>query len=160
MTTQLHKPISAAKATELSPLMQTAYAALGGTKHWTGRVRGLAGLIRRTFDIDSAGHFENGQLMFYETLKFDDGETNQREWTIFERQDGLHIEEGSVNLVRPGQLERDVLIFIYRLNLGRFSLRYRDIFRIGPQGDVENTGFATFLGLRILKIEATGRTAR
>lgn len=160
MTLPLRKPVPAATGAELSPLMQAAFAALGGTKHWTGRVRGLAGLIRRTFVIDSTGHFENDQLKFYETLKFDDGETNQREWTISERQDGLHIEAESVDLLRPGGLKGDVLSFVYRLKLGRYSLPYHDIFRPGPQGEVENTGFATFLGLRVMKIEATGRTIR
>lgn len=160
MTLPLRKPVPAATGAELSPLMQAAFAALGGTKHWTGRVRGLAGLIRRTFVIDSTGHFENDQLKFYETLKFDDGETNQREWTISERQDGLHIEAESVDLIRPGGLKGDVLSFVYRLKLGRFSLPYHDIFRPDPNGEVENTGFATFLGLRVMKIEATGRTIR
>lgn len=160
MTAQIRKILPDTKVTEHSPLMQAAFAALGGTKHWTGRVRGLAGLIRRTFVIDSTGQFENGQLKFYETLKFDDGETNQREWTIIERQDGLHIEAESVDPIQPGRLDNDALSFVYRLKLGRFSLPYRDIFRPGPQGEVENTGFATFLGLRVMKIEATGRTTK
>ena len=160
MTAQSLKSIHAAQHAEMSPLIQAALAALGGTKHWTGRVRGLAGLIRRTFVIESTGQYENGQLKFFETLKFDDGETNQREWTISERPDGLHIEASAIQLIRPGRLEQGALTFLYRLRLGCFSLPYHDVFRSGAQGEVENTGFATFLGLRIMKIEATGQTTK
>jgi len=160
MTAQLLKSKHPAEYAEMSPLMQAALAALGGPKHWTGRVRGLGGLIRRTFIIDSTGHYENGQLKFCETMKFDDGDTNQREWTIIERSDGLHIEADSVELIRPGRLERNALSFIYRLKLGRFAMPYRDVFKPGTNAEVENTGFATMLGLPIMKIEAVGQNSR
>ena len=160
MTARTYKPIDTQEDAELSPLMQAAVEALGGTKHWAGSVRGLAGLICRTFIIHSTGHLEDEQLKFSETLKFDNGDVNQREWRIFERPEGLHIESESVVLIRPGQLKNSMLSFVYRLNLGQFSLLYHDTFKPGPNGKIENTGFATFLGLRIMTIDAEGRVAK
>lgn len=160
MTAKISEPISVIEDATMTPLMDAAFNALGGAKRWTGRVRGLAGLIRRTFVIDSTGHLENGHLKFNETLTFDDGETSQREWRIFERPDGLHIESSTVELIRPGLLEDGILSFVYRLKLGRFSLPYHDIFRPGADGETANIGFATFLGLRVMNIEAVGQRPR
>ena len=112
----------------LSPLMTAAYTALGGAKHWTGDVRGLGGLIRRQFTIQSTGVYHDGEIIFRETLTFDDGEHNQREWSVIEREDGLHLQADTIRQIRPGRIQDGILILDYRLKLGRIWLPYRDLF--------------------------------
>ena len=144
----------------LSPLMTAAYSALAGAKHWTGDVRGLGGLIRRQFTIQSTGVFHDGEIIFREKLTFDDGEHNQREWSVIEREDGLHLRAENIRQIRPGRIQDGILILDYRLKLGRIWLPYRDLFVCTADAMVENTGIVSFMTLPIMKITARAETIK
>ena len=62
--------------------MRCAVACLGGSKSWRGEVRGFFGLLRRRFTIFSLGHADKGAFSFHETMKFDDGEPEKRQWNF------------------------------------------------------------------------------
>ncbi len=137
-----------------SHAMLFAERALGGRKIWRGQVRGLLGLLRRGFDIQSTGKIDRDGLVFEEVLSFDDGETQKRRWRIKEASHGLMLEAEGVALAKPGLVKKDALIFVYRLNFGFLKFLYRDVFYLRGDGSVKNEGFASWCGLPVMKITA------
>lgn len=143
-----------------SDAMGLAEKVLGGRKVWRGEVRGLVGFLRRGFDIQSTGRLDRNGLVFDEKLLFDDGEVQKRSWRIKEGVDGLALEADSVSLVRPGQIKKKyALEFVYRLKFGALTFRYRDSFYLRPDGSVDNEGIASWFGLPLMNITATGKAA-
>lgn len=138
----------------ISPTMQSAVKFLGGHKQWTGTVNGLGGLLKRQFKISSQGQIINGVLTFDETMEFNDGETQDRHWRLFDTPNGLAVEGSDISLVKHGYFNGEVLHIIYRIKFGVMTFNYRDSFKIGPNGQVLNIGYASILGLTIMKIEA------
>ena len=144
------------KTDELSDAMRSAIEFLGGRKHWNGTVRGLAGLISRSFSIDSIGVVKDGVLIFRETLKFDNGETQDREWQLFETPHGIAVEGDDITLVQYGKIDNGALHITYRVKFGAQTFTYRDVFKRGSDSDVYNEGHASLLGLPVMKIIANG----
>ncbi|MEZ5893414.1 MAG: DUF3833 family protein [Parvularculaceae bacterium] len=141
-----------------SDAMQLAIACLGGRKLWSGSALGLFGLINRGFSISSDGVFEDGALVFRETLRFDDGEVQDRMWRVAETSLGLVLEADGIETIKPGRIENGALVFDYRIVMGGVAFSYRDEFRI-KNGGVDNVGAARLFGLTILTITARGVSA-
>ncbi len=137
--------------------MVLAEKSLGGRKCWRGEVTGLLGLLRRGFDIQSTGKLDARGLVFDEKLEFDDGEIQERSWRIGQSADGLLIEADGIDLLEPGQVKNNALIFVYQLKFGSLSFRYRDKFFLDGDGNVNNVGRASWCGLPVMKIFATGK---
>lgn len=144
----------------LRDAMQTAIAVFGGRRIWKGDVHGLVGLIRRQFTIYSNGLVDGPDLVFEERLDFSDGPVERRHWRIREAGTGLVISAPGVSSVAPGSLEDDALVFVYDIKFGAFRFRYRDEFRLLPDGGVANTGLARLLGVPIMRIRANSGPAR
>jgi len=153
------KEIAAETVAPSSDAMELAEKVLGGRKVWRGEVRGLLGLLHRGFDIRSKGKLDARGLVFEEKLLFDDGEVQERSWRIREGAEGLALEADIVALLKPGQIKKDALEFVYRLKFGALTFRYRDIFLLQTDGTVRNLGFANWLGLPLMKITAIGKIA-
>ena len=135
--------------------MAFAIRSLGGPRRWRGRVRGLFGFLSREFEVDSTGTYERGALVFSEHMKFSDGKVIERVWTIAETGPVLDLKADNIRLLRPGVLRGEWLVFEYSLSLGGVWCRYVDRFRSTADGRVENRGTARFLGVPILKVEAS-----
>ena len=142
-----------------SDAMMLAEKSLGGRKLWRGEVRGLFGLLRRGFDIQSTGKLDSRGLVFDEKLEFDNGEIQERSWLIGQTTDGLVIDADGVELLKPGRIKGNELVFVYRLKFGSLTFRYRDKFFLGSEGNVTNEGKASWRGIPIMKIIATGKAA-
>lgn len=137
-----------------SQAMRAAIACLGGERRWTGRVRGLFGLVRRDFAIWSNGVQKDGALHFRETIAFEDGEKQERSWRIAEGPDGLTVEGDGVVQTSPGAPYGDNGFEIsYKVRFGSMMFDYRDIFMLRENGAVYNVGDARLLGLPVMKIE-------
>lgn len=138
-----------------SEAMRAAFACLGGERRWTGTVRGLFGLIRRNFAIWSNGRMEDGALVFQETLAFEDGETQERQWRIADGAEGLTVEGDGVIQTGPGRhIGENGFEISYRIRFGSLSFDYRDTFILREDGAVCNLGEARLLGFPVMKIEA------
>lgn len=136
--------------------MSLAMACLGGRRRWEGDVRGLFGIIRRRFSIHSDGVMRDGAFCFSETLSFDDGETQQREWRLVEAENGLRVEGPDVEQIEPAQLaSKNALDLVYKIKLGTLRFRYRDLFRLRDNGFVENVGHVSFAGFRVMTVTAS-----
>ncbi len=142
-----------------SPAMELAEKSLGGRKFWRGEVNGLLGMLPRKFDIQSTGRLAARGLVFDETLRFDDGEIQERSWLIDQTPNGLTIEADGIELLKPGKVKNQTLIFVYRLKFGSLTFRYRDKFYLGTDGQVTNEGNASWCGIPVMKITATGKAA-
>lgn len=142
----------------LSPLMDAALRHLGGRKCWRGHVRGLAGLINRKVEIMSEGVLVEDRLHFRETLKFDNGDEEQRQWQVRETQKGLVLEADNVALLEPGKLHGPNLVFRYRVRFGNMNFDYFDIFRELPDGQIENKGVARKFGIKIFDVYVVAET--
>jgi len=145
--------------TTTSDAMRLAEKSLGGRKQWRGDVTGMLGLLRRGFGIQSVGKLDARGLIFDETLEFDDGEVQNRSWRIGQTSGGLVIEADGIDLLEPGHLENNALVFVYRLKFGALSFRYRDKFYLTADGNVTNEGRASWFGIPVMKIVATGKAA-
>ena len=149
----MREDLAPASAADHGDAMALAQHCLGGRKTWRGTVTGGLGLIRRTFVIESEGTVEDGALVFRETLTFDDEVTQDREWRIAERPDGLSLEADGVRLTQPGRVEDGALVFDYRLVVGGVSVAYHDRFRPDEAGGgCANVGVARFWGLPVMTI--------
>ncbi len=161
MDGNFHKDDAETSATKVmsttSDAMELAEKSLGGRKRWRGEVNGLLGLLRRGFEIQSIGKLESRGLVFNENLEFDDGEIQERSWLISQATDGLVIEADGVEILKPGQVKNQELVFVYRLKLGKLTFRYQDSFYLRTDGQVTNEGKASWYGLPVMKIIATGR---
>lgn len=143
-------------ANALSDAMVMVIACLGGRKRWQGRVRGLFGLLRRDVDIESSGALEDGVFLFRETLTFDNGDQEKREWRLHDTPHGVALKATGIEPLRPGGIEDGFLVFNYVLLLNGFKVNYRDAFRQGPDGTISNSGSGKVFGLPILTVEITG----
>lgn len=143
----------------LSETMKTAWACLGGAKRWRGRVHGLLGLVSREFEISSVGVLDEGILQFSEHMVFSDGVETRRKWKITDTGKGLGLEAEDIRLLKAGTVEGNTLTYEYALKLGAFPCRYLDRFIARPEGRVENTGTAYFLGLAVLRVQAGAEPA-
>ncbi|WP_428407867.1 DUF3833 family protein [Hyphococcus sp.] len=149
--------IQSARAKPISKSEQMAFATacLGGERRWEGSVRGLFGLIQRRFSIHSLGVIREGELCFSETICFDDGETQQREWRLVDAKGGLAVEGPDVEQIAPARLDNEnAMTLIYKIKLGTFRFRYRDLFRLQEDGGVENIGYVSLGGIRVMTITA------
>lgn len=135
-----------------SDTMAMAIACLGGRKKWNGRVRGLFGLLRRDISIDSSGAVENGDLVFRETLRFDNGDEEYREWLLRDTPQGLTLEATGVKPLQPAKIENGFLAFKYLLSLNGLMVTYQDAFALTPNGNATNTGIGKLFGLPVLKV--------
>lgn len=136
--------------------MDLALACLGGRKSWKGSARIFGGLVSRDFDISSDGAMEDGVLVFLETLRFEDGEIQNRIWRIRETPDGLTIEGEGITTIDNGRIEDGALVFDYRIVMGGVAYHYHDVFRRTDNDEIENTGVARMLGLPVMAIHARG----
>jgi hypothetical protein len=140
-----------------SDSMTAAIACLGGEMKWEGQVRGLFGLLKRNFTIESQGRRNGDTLSFFETLRFDDGEVQKREWNLKDSSSGLLIEGENVKPLAPGSLSGDALEISYKIKLGPIWFSYLDRFEICETGDTENIGIASLFSIPLMKITARGR---
>lgn len=138
----------------LSPAMRLAHASLGGVKKWRGNVSGLGGLLQRTFEIDSNGKLDNGNLQFFETLTFNDGAVETRQWRLFETPAGLDVEGDGISLILPGVIVDGALVIAYRVKFGALTFDYKDVFNVNSDGSVRNDGEASLLGVTLMHITA------
>ncbi len=151
------KTRGSAKGVSTSDTMAMAIACLGGRKHWEGSVRGFFGLLRRTTVIESSGAIEDGVLVFRETLTFDNGDEEKREWRLRDEPEGLMLKADGIQQLRPGRIEGGLLVVDYILSLNGMKFGYRDSFKSTPDGGVKNTGRAKLLGVPVMTINVTGQ---
>ncbi len=150
-----------ARPISTSAQMDIAKACLGGERQWVGNVRGPFGLIKRQFSIQSNGIIQGGDLCFFETVCFDDGETQKREWRLVDARGGLLVKGPDVEQIEPSQLANEnALILVYKIKLGTMRFRYHDLFRLHVDGGVENIGQVTFGGIRVMRITAASPAER
>ncbi len=142
-----------------SAAMERAEKVLGGCKIWRGEVRGLWGLLHRGFEIRSTGRTGTDGLHFKEKLLFDDGEVQKRSWRLFDDAEGLALDADGVTQIELGHIKDNALIFVYRLELGALTFRYRDIFRLNDDGNILNEGYVSWFMLPVMKITAIGKPA-
>jgi len=135
-----------------SKTMAMAIACLGGRKKWKGRVRGLFGMLRRDISIESLGAVEDGVLIFRETLRFDNGDQENREWLLQDTPQGLELKAKSVKQLQPAKIENGLLAFKYLLSLNGLNIVYQDAFALNPSGKVTNAGVGKLFGLPILTV--------
>lgn len=129
---------------------------LGGRMRWKGGVRGVFGLIDRTFVIDSDGRIKDGVLHFSERIRYADGVAEQRCWRVWIENGGLALKADGVTMIEPGRLSEKKLELAYQLKLGGIRFEYKDVFEFTEDGAVVNRGVVTFLGVPIMKVDALG----
>jgi hypothetical protein len=139
-----------------SAALTLAARCLGGRREWRGRVRGLLGLIAREFTIRSDSHMIDGALCFSETMRFDDGEVQERSWRLFDGVDGVGIEGEGISQISPGRSVDDEFIVSYCIRFGAITFNYRDRFRAINDTTTENFGVASVFGAPLLKISCIG----
>lgn len=142
-----------------SDAMRAALSCLGGARFWTGSVSGLFGVINRRFTIESQGRANKGALIFSETLCFDDGEVQERAWTLSDGTDGLVAKGDNVAPLKPGQVIPGGFEISYRIKFGSIWFDYHDVFRTNPNGGVSNLGVVSLLGVTVMNIKAEASPA-
>ncbi len=139
-----------------SDAMRYALRCLDGKRNWKGDVRGLFGLVNRTFTIESEGAVTPDGLIFAEVLRFDDGETQSRRWRVFDTPDGLGLDADDIGLIKHGRLSNGVLEIVYKIKLKPIGAAYLDRFRALDDGAVIYFGKVAVLGVPIMKVTAKG----
>ncbi len=140
-----------------SDAMRLAITCLGGRKSWNGSVRGFFGLLKRDVVIESEGAVERGVLIFRESLTFDNGDQENREWSLWDTADGVAMEADDIEQLRPGRVEDGLFVIDYHLRLNGLTFQYSDAFHAGPNGAVSNTGRAKLLGLPVMTVTVSAK---
>lgn len=129
---------------------------LVGERRWEGEARAFGGFIRRRFTIVSAGEMLRNEVLFKETLTFDDGEVQHRSWRLFDTPGGVSLEADDTFITRPGVYSGGVFEISYKIKMGLMWFGYNDVFELDDNNVVHNRGIMTLAGMPVMKIKAVG----
>ena len=88
-----------------------------GEVHAWGMFTDRFGTVRRQFTVIMNGRIEDGKLVLVEDFTYDDGELEQRIWTVSRDGDGYRGTAADVVGVASGQRAGNAVRFRYELNL-------------------------------------------
>jgi hypothetical protein len=125
----------------------------GHTKAW-GLFEDRFGKVRRQFTVDIAGDWNGERLILDEHFLYNDGETDQRTWTIHKRADGSYEgEAGDVVGKAAGLSAGNALNWTYVMDLkmgdGTLRVTFDDWMFLQPGGVVINRAHVTKWGVAL-----------
>jgi hypothetical protein len=113
-----------------------------------------SGLLKRRFSVDMTGRTDGNTLVLAEHFLFDDGERQERTWTLTrgEGQTFTGLCEDAVSEA-TGRFEpgRAFLNSCLRLKVGsrRIAMQFEDVFYVAGNGDVLNRSTVSKWGIRL-----------
>lgn len=144
---------------ENSPELRIEEYFAGKTRGW-GIVQGRSGEVKRRFVVDMNGSWEGEEFVLRENFRYDDGETDYREWRI--RVTGAHEYEGvagDVNGKAEGEAYGNALSWHYSLNLeveGRtWAFSFNDWMFLHEDGVLLNRATFSKFGIRLGEVFIT-----